>query len=360
MTTQKKFLPKLYPVKKEIEKTWFVLYYNHEGKRQKAYGNLNHLRTVKERETAAAAIIANLIATNAAHAPVKETTYKLIEDLEAVIDLHSEQWAKKTVQAYHTHLYRFAGWYKAAGSPVADIIMAQQFLNDVTVKGASATTRNNYRNNLKTLWGWLIKYKGYKLNIFKEVKKITESRQTKEWIRPAQVKEIIDFLAVADKQLLLAVKLSFHCFPRPNELRLIRLKNIVWETNRLQIASAFSKTKKTRYVPIPERLLAELEQYKNLNPNYFLFGSDGRPGEMATARDNLSKRHKKFMERLGYSDLVFYGWKNTGAVKMLCHDLHNIRYISKCMGHHSLDMTDKYFESLGVDDMGMSIVFPSV
>ncbi|MEJ7827929.1 MAG: hypothetical protein WKF91_07035, partial [Segetibacter sp.] len=57
---------------------------------------------------------------------------------------------------------------------------------------------------------------------------------------------------------------------------------------------------------------------------------------------------------------TFYSWKNTGAVKMLMMDRKPMRYVSKCMGHHSLDMTDKYFESLGVDEMAEQIILSNL
>jgi integrase len=75
----------------------------------------------------------------------------------------------------------------------------------------------------------------------------------------------------------------------------------------------------------------------------------------------MSKRHEKIMRKLEYrKGFTFYSWKNTGAVTMLMMGRKPMRYISKMMGHHSLDMTDKYFQSLGVDEMEEAIIFPSL
>lgn len=243
-----------------------------------------------------------------------------------------------------------------------DALQAMRFLNTISAT-AKATTRNNYRNNLKTLFGWLCKfYKArYTDNPFADAGTVPETRKTKEWYRPGQVAELSAAIAASDPQLHLAVQVMFNCFARPNELRQLRICNIVWETRRLQIESYFAKVKITRHIPIPDCLLQQFEVYRYLPGQWFLFGNNGAPGEDITSRDNLSKRHKAFLQDLDYKPgFCFYSWKNTGAVKMLMQDKKNLRYISKCMGHHSLDMTDKYFESLGVDEMGETIVFPEL
>ena len=50
---------------------------------------------------------------------------------------------------------------------------------------------------------------------------------------------------------------------------------------------------------------------------------------------------------IGYS---FYSWKNTGAVMMYKNGI-KMKYISLLMGHSSIETTDMYFKSLGIDDV---------
>jgi integrase len=107
--------------------------------------------------------------------------------------------------------------------------------------------------------------------------------------------------------------------------------------------------------------LKSLDYLKKYPEHYYIFTPSGTPGLLHIGRDTLSRRHQRILRQLKYPNgYVFYSWKNTGAVKMLMHDQKNIRYISKCMGHSSLDMTDKYFQSLGVDDMAEQIIFPEL
>ena len=355
MDSQKKFFPKLYPLDKEINRTWFVEYTDLNGKKKKIYGRLNHLPTIEERIKEAESIFKEL--TGKVYAPQLQN--QLIRDLSEIFELRQEGCRKKTISAYQTHFFSFCKWYYANKCPQVDTLQATKFLNSLNV---SNTTRNTYRRNLKSFFDDLQRcyQQRYRENPFAHTRKLREASKTKEWFKPAVVPKLIEAIA-KDKQLLLAVKIMFHCFARPNEIRQLKIADINFETKRLRIESNVAKTVRIRYVPIPAELLVDLEFLKLFPDHFFLFGNDGCPGIEHMGRDTLSKRHKKIMEAFKFSSgYTFYSWKNTGAVKMLMMDRKTMRYISKCMGHHSLDMTDKYFESLGVDEMGETIIFPSL
>ncbi len=361
MTTLKKFLPKLYPVNKEISKTWYVCYTGKDGLQKKEYGKLNHLHTIEERIIEGERLIAAIIEKDKM-IPAHGIGNQLIKDLQEVFDLRKTGWSLKSVSAFQTHFYTFATWYRLQGCPPMDVRQAMRFLNTIVVDGSNNTTRNNYRNNLKSLFRSLTVFfkQRYSDNCFADTPLLGENRKTKEWFRPGMVEHLLAVFAEVDKQLLLSVKIMFHCFARPNEIRLLKIKNIIWETKKLRIESNFAKTEFVRHITIPDSLYNDLLFLKELPEQYYIFGSTGVPGEIALGRDTLSKRHKSLLTKFKYDKgFTFYGWKNTGAVKMLCQDKRNLRYISKCMGHHSLDMTDNYLESIGVDEM-IDLVFPQV
>jgi integrase len=58
---------------------------------------------------------------------------------------------------------------------------------------------------------------------------------------------------------------------------------------------------------------------------------------------------------------TFYSWKNTGAVMMYKNGV-KMKYISLLMGHSSIEITDIYFKSLGIDDVmnEINIAYPSI
>jgi hypothetical protein len=58
---KKNFCPKLYPLNRDLARTWFVKYYDHTGRPQKKFGNLNNLATIRERELEAKRIVKNIL-----------------------------------------------------------------------------------------------------------------------------------------------------------------------------------------------------------------------------------------------------------------------------------------------------------
>lgn len=362
MDSQKKFLPKLYPGDKNINRTWFVAYTAKDGRQKKVYGKLNHLATVEERLYEAQLIIQSIYLEDDI---LPETTIgnQLIIDLEEVFNIRKQGWKPKSQSAYFTHLTQFALWFRGAGCPPFDSLQANKFLNSISDKGRSSTTRNIYRNNLKSLFIDLNRFfKGkYPDNPFMAIRKLPEARKTKEWFRPAHVKQLKEYINDKDPWLWLACRIMYHCFTRPNELRQLTVGDINFDIKKIRVVSSVAKTSRTRFVPIPDILFNDLIFLKQYPANNCIFGYAGTPGMDPVSRDNMSKRHELVMRLLEYpKGFTFYSWKNTGAVKMLIMDKKPMRYVSKCMGHQSMDMTDKYFESLGVDEMGDSILFPEI
>lgn len=361
MSSEKKFLPSLYPKSKEVSKTWFVLYTTQDGKRRKVYGRLNDL-PLQDRENEARRIIADII--NTQHLKTASTPQnQLVKDLQEAYDLRLQDWRPKTISAYQTHLFMFIRWYREQGCPTMTTLEAVRFLNSISGGRAKGSTRNNYMKNLRSLFKDLTVFHRhrYTYNPFADIRKSPEPERTKEWLRPGQLLQVANAINEADPELYMASTIMYHCFPRPSELRQLCVRDINFDTKKLRIEGSVAKTKRIRYVNIPDELLHQLQAVKEFPQHYYLFSKDGGPGTVPLSRDSLSKRHKEILVSLqlppGYT---FYSWKNTGAVKMLMHDRKPMRYISKCMGHHSLDMTDRYFGSLGVDEMAESIIFPQL
>src|SRR5438093_12852894 len=117
MSSQKKFLPKLYPLERKIEKTWFVEYTGEDGKKKKLYGKLNHLPTVEERLKEAETLIKTVLDLDI-QLPVDNN--QLIKDLSEVYELRKPTWKPASIRAYQTHFYAFARSYRANGCPKMD------------------------------------------------------------------------------------------------------------------------------------------------------------------------------------------------------------------------------------------------
>jgi integrase len=131
----------------------------------------------------------------------------------------------------------------------------------------------------------------------------------------------------------------------------LRVENVNFETKRFEINSVTAKNSKFEVVPIPPQLLKEFEFIKKYPGNYFLFGRERLPSPNKNGRDTLSYRHKKFTDQLGLKKgHTFYSWKNTGAVEMVKTGTH-LKIISMLMRHSSLEITQDYLSTLGIDDL---------
>ena len=352
-------VPTLYPLNRDITKKWFIEYTGEDGKLKKLYGNMGDFQTLPERLSAADKLLTSFKAPEVR--PVVEGN-QLVKDLWNMFELRSEGWKPKSESAYRTHVVKFIKWYRLNKFPEMDAVMASKFLKTILDRNSN-TTRNAYRANLKSLFADLTRFYKHRYpdNPFEDVRKLREQRKTKEWFRPQQVQQLMEVISTRDKQLWLGIKFLYYLFDRPAEMRMCRIADINFETRKLRVEASVAKVSRIRFIPIPDRLLDDLRYLQAYPEHYYVFTPNGKPGIIHIGRDTLSKRHMKILRSLRYPrGYTFYSWKNTGAVKMLMDDQMNIRYISKVMGHTSLDMTDKYFQSLGVDDMSERIVFPEV
>lgn len=75
---------------------------------------------------------------------------------------------------------------------------------------------------------------------------------TARYFSKGQIKFLSKTLSKEDPELWLAVQFIFYCFIRPNELRQLKVSNVIVEDARICIPAHISKNKKTQYIIIPE------------------------------------------------------------------------------------------------------------
>src|SRR5437868_3110156 len=112
MMNKKNFLPTLFPLNRDIRKTWFVKYYPPNQKAPlKKYGRLNHLHTLRERLKEADRIIRSILEPQQAE---KQQREDIITHLSALLEYKRPALARKSYQTYLSYLNRFAAWYRPA------------------------------------------------------------------------------------------------------------------------------------------------------------------------------------------------------------------------------------------------------
>ena len=205
------------------------------------------------------------------------------------------------------------------------------------------------------------------VNPFNCTKKLGETISTKSWFRLDVQKKLKKHISTIDPQLWLACLTQFYCFIRPgDELMGLTIADIVdrdLDDWKFRISEVNAKTGKFRFVPIAPDLKEVLEVYiEGYEDQLFIFGKGGTPSANKIGRNTLYNRHRTYLGLLkmpvGYT---FYSWKNTGAVMMYKNGV-KMKYISLLMGHSSIEITDMYFKSLGIDDVmnEISIAYPTI
>lgn len=349
-------VPTLYPANRDLSKVWFVSYQCREtGKIKKKYGRMAHLPTVEERIKESERIIRDEIGY---YPPaVAQVRSDLPAMLEQFYNYRKVGLRAKSVITYRTMVESFVRWYRLHWKGGEDEVMALEYMGYLNSNGMGATTRNNYRSLLKSLFEKMVDAGKLDRNPFKQTQKSRERRKTKEWFRQEQIDQLKQAMLVNDQQLWLACRLMFYCFIRPgNEMQHLQIKDIDIAQRRICIKSEYSKSgSNDEFAMIPDQLVADLAQYLAYPRHFYLFGLYGMPGIKFLGKATLYRRHEKLLDDFNYPDgFVFYSWKNTGAIHMLQQGI-SILHISKLMRHRSLDYTREYFKSLGFSDFNVDI-----
>ena len=120
-----------------------------------------------------------------------------------------------------------------------------------------------------------------------------------------------------DKDLLLFVKFVSYNFLRPIEVCRLQVKDIDFDGAKLNVRA---KNKLVKIKIIPEILLNEIQHFKGLSPNHYLFTPTG-VGDWQTEemnkRDYWTKRFKKVKDELNLGkDYGLYSFRHTFITKL--------------------------------------------
>lgn len=342
----------IYPKNQSLDACWFIKYTHPTGKGYaKAYINSIEFPTKEARLIEAERRIQEIKATWQQSANIYH--HDLLKDLYTIVDMRCMGKKQKTKDSYWGYYNVFSEWYKQFAIAIDQNKVGMLFLKHLLQKKYSNTTHNNYRRNFKSYFVDLISfYSGkYTCNCFNDIRVLPEQRKTKQWFEPGIQQQLKNEISLKDPELWLACLIQYYCFIRPNELRQIKIKNINFNTKTFEIPSANAKSSKLEYIPIPEDLLEKLKAFERLPGQWYLFSTAGAPGTTMYGRDAFSSKHKKFVGWLNLDIcFTFYGWKNTGAVELVKNGTH-MKVISMLMRHSSIEITDEYLKSLGINDL---------
>ena len=356
----------LYPLDHDMSKQWFVKYPNPSGGNPlKKYGELNKIVNIVDRLLEADRLIASC-AEDIDLAKLRSAV--MIDELADIVQVRIQGKKPKTRYAYTSKFKVFTEWFRTETDGKINLLSGTKFLAFLKDKrNLGNVSINSYRRNLKSIFQDLEEQGKMEFNPFDASKALHQQVHTKTWFRPETQVSMKLLIANLDPQLWAACLTQFYCFIRPgDELMGLTIGDIINREDtswKFRISEQTAKTGRFRFVPIAPDLKEVLESYiEGFPDHFFIFGRGGTPNADKIARYTLYNRHRMYLNSLdlpiGHS---FYSWKNTGAVMMYKNGI-KMKYISLLMGHSSIETTDMYFKSLGIDDImeEVKIAYPSI
>ncbi|MDP1763167.1 MAG: hypothetical protein Q8L07_04705 [Sediminibacterium sp.] len=357
MMNKKNFLPKLYPLNRDMEKTWFVQYRDHTGRILKSYGQLNHLFTLKGRLREADRIIHELTAPARAH---RRQRSDLIYNLTAVLEYKQPGLAHRSYTSYFSILRLFADWYRSESAKRKDISPGE-YIRYLQVEGAH---NNHIRKIMIVLASWfkvLVKQGKFPFNPFADIRVKKVKSQSLLPFSANQVATLKEAMQGKDPQLWEACLHQYYLFFRPAEIRLLRIEHIIFDEMVYSVGADLTKDDDVLLKPVPLPMQPLVESYRGYPGKWFIFGKNGAPGPQCLSINNLNKRHRGFLDRADISHRYgFYSWIHTG-IKNAAMARIPLPQLQLQKGHSDLKMFAEYLKNIGVKDcLEMVNEFPGI
>ncbi len=163
------------------------------------------------------------------------------------------------------------------------------------------------------------------------------ARRLPVFLRPAQADQVIA-VAKTDRDRLI-LQLGLYCGLRVSEICKLRIEHLDLDQGTLLVE--LGKGKKDRYVPIPARILGDIERWVEDRRSGYLFPSPRKAGQPLTTRAvqylveavgkraDLPKRISPHKLRHSYATRLL----STGA---------SLREVQELLGHSSVATTERY------------------
>lgn len=340
---KKNFAPTLYPLNHDTRKTWFVKWVDVRGVERKTYGNLNKLRTTKERLKEAQRIITKIEAGDT-NAPVK--TYKLCQLLSNLVQEKMPLLERKSYLSYDSHVNVFAHWLRGEGKDK----QPNEYFIYLAKRGLHKNTLRHKHIILKSLCSELVKQKRLKENPFANTNFKRVKATSKLPFNPTQTQLLKDYMTVYNNQLLLACEFMYYLYLRPKELRLLKIKDILFDDWKLVLSGEIAKDDDTVYKKIPLPFRDKINTLRACNVEHYIFSKTNKPGAKPVGVNYLSNLHRVMLKKLNISNRYsLYSWVHTGIKNAALSNI-PIKELQLQKGHHDLNMFNQYLKDLGVDD----------
>ena len=250
-----------------------------------------------------------------------DNKYTCFSALDYALEIKKNIVKESTFKDYKHRVEQLKKYLKARGlhnSNIADLTKKDinDYLNNVLVK-SSPRNRNNTLAVLSAVFSTLEENELVTHNVTDKIKKLQAKPERNKTYTQTQQNEVFTLMEQKDKDLLLFVKFVSYNFLRPIEVCRLQVKDIDFADAKLNVR-AKNKLVKTKI--IPEILMKEIQHFKGLNPEYYLFSPKGAGEWEATEsnkRDYWSRRFKDIKDELGLGkDYGLYSFRHTFITKL--------------------------------------------
>ena len=319
----------------DLSKKWFVYWY--EGSRRiRKYGDINKYQTEADRHKAATRLIESLKQKHLRRVTNTE------EAVRGFIEQEKPQWREKTVQQYASTaniLFSFLDGRE----------IDQDLLNEFLQKIKDTKHGTTY-NRYIVITRRLLTAAGHK-QLFDNIESVKAQKTPARYFQSHQASRLMKYMDEKAPELALFSKFIYYTFIRPNELRLLKVGDVLLDEKEIRIPGRISKNRKTEHVVIPDAFVPCLKYLYDRGPGEYLFPSRTRPGK-PYSKSVMYRRHEKVLGALNFGKgFSLYSWKHTGAVALVKQGNVNVKELQLQLRHSSLEQTDRYLRQMGVKDL---------
>lgn len=227
-----------------------------------------------------------------------------------------------------------------------DTAFVSDFLDWIYLdRESSARTRNNYRQWCSSLAMFFIERQYLSSNPVEKIKPIEEAPKKRQPLSPTMLKRMSEYLMEKKPMFLLACRMEYYTFIRPEELSHIKINDISIADQTVFISKEVSKNKRDGRVGLNDELIKmmiDLNIFAHGGECY-LFGRKFRPTEERGSSEMFRKEWVKMRKALRWSDeYQFYSLKDSGI-----RDLANAEGIVVARDqarHTDISTTNKYLQ----------------
>lgn len=252
----------------------------------------------------------------------KKTQYEsalLVQEvLEKALKVKLEEVSKRTGHNYRRAGNSFIEFLKKKGlnnKKVSELkrVVIYDWLRSVS-SGLSSKTRNNYLNDLSTIFEKAIEMELADKNPCKGIKDLSETVHRHQPFSMKQLHFISQYLKKEDLHLYHFIQFIGYSFLRPTEIVSLRKSDIDMESDQILLNAKSAKRRQAEAITIISRLKPTVERLHDLclTSNYYLFGKNGKPGPNPVYRSEFfSERWAKHKEILNKNHSLELGKEHT-------------------------------------------------